>query len=196
MTGVDGITYIQHETVAVNVPGKDVSLRTFGSPFSPYRGKQNWAFQYDDERGRTLWDDIPSDTDILITHTPPAGHCDSSTHWKEGGCTALMSALWRIKPVLHICGHCHEGRGVKILRWGSEPDEIESTREWEDPGAGNKKQSLLDLTGARGGQPLEVGRETAVINASIMARSWGRGTLFNKPIVVDIELPVRREQQS
>jgi len=37
---------------------------------------------------------------------------------------------------------------------------------------------------------LEVGNETCIINAAIMANSWGGPKRFNKPIVVDIELPV------
>jgi len=101
----------------------------------------------------------------------------------------LRAALWRVKPLLHICGHCHEGRGAEVVRWSDIPNEIESVRKWKDPGQGNKKQSLLDLTGARGGFALEAGRETAIINASIMAKSFGRGAkVFNKPIVVDIDL--------
>ena len=33
-------------------------------------------------------------------------------------------------------------------------------------------------------------RVTFVVNAAIMANSWGGPKRFNKPIVVDIELPV------
>ena len=65
-------------------------------------------------------------------------------------------------------------------------------RRWDDPGEGNKKQSLLDLAGARSGLSLKAGVETAIVNASIMAKSFGRGAKrFNKPIVVDVDLPVR-----
>lgn len=63
---------------------------------------------------------------------------------------------------------------------------------WTDPGIGNKKQSLLNLTGSRGDWALHVGHQTAVVNASIMARSWGTGgRAFNKPIVVDVNMPSR-----
>lgn len=118
------------------------------------------------------------------------------------------------------------------------------TTKWVDPGLGNKKQSLIDLT-AKGGNPLDndgaagneivlphahitqsaasaimplsesqtkmpldtydgiamkndfaaiagrMGRrETCVINASIMASSWQHRGRYNKPIVVDIDLPI------
>jgi hypothetical protein len=36
-------------------------------------------------------------------------------------------------------------------------------------------------------------RETCVVNAAILANSWGGRKRFNKPIVVDIDLPVWRE---
>ena len=198
MNSIPGVTYLQHSSVDVQLPrrsidGQDgsISLRVFGSPFSPDRSAQNWAFQYPEGEAEALWNAIPAATDVLITHTPPAGHCDVSKHWVEGGCAALKHALWTVRPALHICGHCHEGRGAEIVRWGDSPRAVESKRTWDDPGAGNKKQSLLDLTDSHGDHVLEVGKETAVVNASIMAKSWGRGAkAFNKPIVVDVPLSI------
>ena len=194
MKSIPGVVYLQHSSVEIQLPGQETSLRVFGSPYSPHRPekKQNWAFQYSDEQANALWDGVPEDTDLLVTHTPPAGHCDASHHWDEGGCSHLAQALGRIRPILHICGHCHEGRGARRVRWGDSPPGLaESVKAWQDPGAGNKKQSLLDLTGIRGGPALEIGKETAIINACIMAGSWGTGRkAFNKPVVVDIDLPV------
>ncbi|KAK5122210.1 hypothetical protein LTR85_004120 [Meristemomyces frigidus] len=190
------VTYLQHSSAVIALPGKDITLRVFGSPYSPDRSRQNWAFQYPDADGRDLWEAVPVDTDVLVTHTPPLGHCDASEHWREGGCQALTEALRRVRPLLHICGHYHEGRSAKVLCWGSAQSTADDVRIWNDPGAGNKKQSLFDLTGARGGTALDAGRETAIVNASIMAKSFGRGgKAFNKPIVIDLDLPIRREGQ-
>jgi Icc-related predicted phosphoesterase len=208
-----GITYLEHESTVVHLPEKDnnISVRIFGSPYSPApeRSTQNWAFQYqyEHEQAEALWNPIPTETEILITHTPPKGFCDASAHWKEGGCAFLFQKLSRVRPLLHICGHCHEGREAEIVRWGDEDRDqdhdagavvhsVESTRMWHDPGAGvgNKKQSLLDLTGARGGDvpAQQRGKETAIVNASITAHSFGRGgaKAFHKPIVVDVLMPV------
>ena len=33
-------------------------------------------------------------------------------------------------------------------------------------------------------------RETCVVNAAVLANSWGGRKRFNKPIVVDLDLPV------
>ncbi|RMY50518.1 hypothetical protein D0863_14852 [Hortaea werneckii] len=192
----DAFTYLQHTSHVVNIPEKAISLKVFGSPYSPDRGgRQNWAFQYDVEtEAAGIWSGIPDDTDIVVSHTPAKGVCDASQHWTEGGCGGLLGeGLGRVRPLLHVCGHCHEGRGAKVLRWG-ENGEVVGTREWEDPGRGSKKQSVLDLTGSRrGGLELEAGRETAVVNASVMAKSFGRGggMEFNKPIVVDLVVPCR-----
>ena len=61
---------------------------------------------------------------------------------------------------------------------------------------GNKKISLVDLT-AKGPHPLDNDgrlerRETCIVNAAIVASSYPHsgGKKFNKPIVVDVDLPV------
>lgn len=180
------VTYLEHDSATVEVKG--AKLKFFGSPYSPDRGKQNWAFQYPDTEAKALWSSIPSDTDVLITHTPPAGHVDTSAHWTQGGCPQLARALEKVRPKLHLCGHCHEGRGAEIVRWDADDDEVQH---WQDPGRGSKKMSLLDLTSKKGGEAVINGSSTAVINASIMAKSWGRGgKAFNKPVVVDVEVAV------
>lgn len=179
--------YLEHSAITIDLPEKDVSIRIFGSPYSPDRGKQNWAFQYDGNSAAALWDAVPENTDILITHTPPAGICDQSKHWQEGGCSDLSTALSRIRPSLHVCGHCHEGRGAALVHWSENPqpnqDPSNVVSPWEDPGLNNKKLSKFNLT------DLEPGRETAVVNASIMGTSHRRGSkTFNKPVVVSLNL--------
>lgn len=174
--------YLQHSTVEIRLPGKDAAIRVFGSPYSPDRGTQNWAFQYEDSAASKIWESITEDIDILITHTPPAEICDTSKHWRDGGCPALSSALSRIRPRLHVFGHCHEGRGAALIQWSDEDASLPSFEPWNDPGHNNKKMSKFDLTG------IEAGGETGVVNASIMGSSHGRGAkAFNKPIVVDID---------
>lgn len=179
--------YLEHESVTLTLRG--MTFKVFGSPYSLASSDKPWAFQYAAEEGEQLWSAIPSDTTILVSHTPPAGYLDESAHWIRGGCPALRGALRRVKPKLHVCGHCHEGRGGEIIHWSDGQAEDKVTQ-WQDPGAGNKKQSLFDLTSSRGGYGLRGGEQSAVVNASIMAKSYGRGgKAFNKPIVVDMKLP-------
>jgi Icc-related predicted phosphoesterase len=187
----DNVTYLEHESTVIEIKGTKINF--FGSPYSPASADRQWAFQYPPDQAEQLWSSIPPDTAILITHTPPAGHLDTSAHWTRGGCPALSEALCRTKPLLHVCGHCHEGRGGQVVCWSNEAEAEHGVTGWQDPGSGNKKQSLFDLTASwAAGVALQLGKETAIVNASIMAKSYGRGVkVFNKPIVVDIELPVQ-----
>jgi Icc-related predicted phosphoesterase len=194
----ENIIYLEHESKVITVKG--IEVKVFGSPYSPATASptQYAAFQYPPSQAQQLWSSTSLDTTILITHTPPAGHLDTSAHWTRGGCPALSQALFRTAPRLHVCGHCHEGRGAQVVRWSNEAEAEHSVTEWTDPGSGNKKQSLLDLTGKksrRAATPIHAAgnaaKVTAIVNASIMAKSHGRGAkAFNKPIVVDIELPL------
>ena len=192
----DKITYLEHETKEITVKG--TGIKVFGSPFSPASASSKQrAFQYPSSQAEELWSSIPSDTTVLITHTPPAGHLDISAHWTQGGCPALSRALFRTAPLLHVCGHCHEGRGGQIVCWSDEAEAEHGVTDWQDPGSGNKKQSLFDLTKKSRTAAVDTAKdETAIVNASIMAKSYGRGAkVFNKPIVVDIELPATVEVQ-
>lgn len=282
-TESSSITYLKHEATTIRLQspiGPHTQFSVFGSPYSPVL--RTWAFQYSEAESVRLWDDIPLDTDVVITHTPPKNHRDATGRGHSAGCEALRRALWRIRPRLAVCGHIHEGRGVERVRWnldGPQCRYIEvGTDAWTDPGAGNNKQSLVDLTskggnsldndgastrhdasslasrwssfegggqpqvpqvpqpgvlestfrseyirerlsgGTKGEKAVQQGltehlgescavsgtpkeeeafegragrKETCVINAAIMASSWGGGPKrFNKPIVVDIDLPV------
>lgn len=211
MRNIPGVTYLEHSSTTINLPsreetedGEPRSIKIFGSPYSAsdlaipdsesgessVRLSNNWAFQYPSLSAKKIWSAVPEETDILITHTPPQGHCDRSKYWTRGGCPALLNRLQAVRPALHVCGHCHEGRGAEVVRWQGLDGEQVSVREWSDPGANSKKLSLFDLTGSKGGQRLERGRETAVVNAAIMGKSyeWRGRKEMRKPIVVDIYL--------
>lgn len=126
----------------------------FGSPYSQFQGK--WAFGYESSNATALWDPIPLDTDIIVTHTPPRSHCDRKPNGTFVGCNALRQALSRVRPPLAICGHVHEGRGYERIRWqaaligpGPDADGVDGVTRGVLPPPGSKKQSLVDLTGKR-----------------------------------------------
>jgi len=92
-------------------------IKIFGSPITPTFG--NWAFMKN--RGneiKKVWDRIPIDTDIIITHGPPSKILDltppqyGSTHV---GCWDLREAIFKIKPKLHVFGHIHDGYGKTVV---------------------------------------------------------------------------------
>ncbi|XPS81259.1 hypothetical protein M3J09_013199 [Ascochyta lentis] len=150
------ITYLENESTTVYLrkpTGPHTRLRVFGSPCTPGPGK--WAFEYRGEDAQDIWAEIPVDVDLVVTHTPPRGHCDAATKDERSGCPALLRRLAEVKPLLHVCGHIHEARGIERVRWSPARSDslVESVENWHDPGSGSKKLSLLDLT-SKSGRPL------------------------------------------
>ena len=88
-------------------------FKFYGSPWQPEFC--NWAFNLprDGKRLREVWSQIPTDTDVLITHGPPSGTLDFTLYDREhAGCAELARALQRVQPAVHVFGHIHEGYGV------------------------------------------------------------------------------------
>ncbi|KAI1352573.1 Metallo-dependent phosphatase-like protein [Xylaria sp. FL0043] len=159
------LTYLLHESRTINLAspsGPRTTFSVFGSPYSPAWGGA-WAFQYprhedDDRVAKSLWQEIPLDTDILITHGPAHTHCDESRSREAAGCEILRQELWRVRPRLALCGHIHEARGVERVRWDLESKnaryaELGRTT-WQDPNPESEKNALVDLT-AKGRTPLD-----------------------------------------
>lgn len=92
-------------------------VKFYGSPWTP--SFNNWAFMKD--RGVDIgerWDMIPTSTDVLITHGPPASILDGVPRVGPQGCVDLLDRIAIVKPKLHIFGHIHEGGGTTVSRDG------------------------------------------------------------------------------
>lgn len=90
------------------------NLKFYGSPYIPAEG--NWAFSK--ERGaeiRKHWERIPSNTDVLITHTPPYGILDEIRSGLKLGCEELTRILKVVQPSYHFFGHIHHAAGTVFL---------------------------------------------------------------------------------
>ncbi len=99
-------TYLQDSGAEV------AGLKVWGSPWQPRFF--DWAFNLD--RGPDIaakWELIPDDTDILITHGPPAGILDQPRRGGPVGCVDLLYRVEELKPKLHLFGHIHEAAGVR-----------------------------------------------------------------------------------
>lgn len=99
-----GIIYLEHESIEIE------GIKIFGSPYTPEYN--NWAFNRSRNKLGRIWDSIPDDTDILITHAPPKGILDSASrdkHLNENvGCSALLKKVLKIQPKYMIFGHIHD----------------------------------------------------------------------------------------
>jgi hypothetical protein len=90
-------------------------VKIYGSPWQPEF--YNWAFNLP-RNGKELqetWSNIPNDTEILITHGPPWGHCDVTPYGNLNvGCELLRVRVDELKPKIHVFGHIHSGYGYKF----------------------------------------------------------------------------------
>lgn len=98
-----GIIYLENNYVELE------GLKIWGSPFSPTFG--DWSFMKARHKMQEIWNHIPEDTDIVITHTPPKGILDLSYN-RQGvlemcGCKSLKNKILQVKPKLHLFGHIH-----------------------------------------------------------------------------------------
>ncbi len=55
---------------------------------------------------------IPTDTDILISHRPPLGILDTACNITYG-CPDLLQAVLNIRPHYHLFGHIHDAYGIE-----------------------------------------------------------------------------------
>ncbi|EAW08135.1 metallophosphatase domain-containing protein [Aspergillus clavatus NRRL 1] len=155
--GAPSILFLRHQSALVRLTrpeGPRTIFKVFGSPYSQSPG--NWAFGYASADAPALWNHIPLDADVVVTHTPPRSHCDTRSTGEPVGCPALLQALSQVRPLLAVCGHVHESRGYERVVWPSRPSSG-TTGELPDaqvvrgnlPPSGSKKQSLVDLTGKK-----------------------------------------------
>jgi len=104
----ENITYLQDNSTLL---GEDM-VSVYGSPWQPEF--YNWAFNLP-RQGVELkekWDNIPNNTDILITHGPAYGYVDKVIGRTENlGCELLTEKIKELKPKIHVCGHIHTGYG-------------------------------------------------------------------------------------
>lgn len=99
-----GITYLEHASTCIE------GFNIFGSPFTPKFG-DGWVFNKDRSKLHDLWQKIPEDSDIIVTHGPPYGILDMSDN-RDGtvehcGDRSMMKRLDVLKPTLYCSGHIH-----------------------------------------------------------------------------------------
>ena len=88
-------------------------FRIYGSPWQPWFFNWAWNLQRGPEIA-TVWDKIPDDTDILITHGPPLERLDKTLNGDPVGCADLKYRLTQLNQLkAHIFGHIHPGYGLE-----------------------------------------------------------------------------------
>lgn len=104
----NGIMYLFQNEVTID------GIKLWGSPFTPVF--HHWAFNMSRDKLRENWNNIPKDTDVVITHGPPRGILDQcmGDYGKENaGCIYLDKRIEYIEPKYHMFGHIHDNHGLR-----------------------------------------------------------------------------------
>ena len=109
------VKYLFNESIVIE------GLKIWGSPYSNTFG--HWPFMKDDLDLATIWDEIPEDTDIVVTHGPAYRIGDKVMNPQYGfsphvGSPALAARLHKLpKLKLHVTGHIHEAAGIYLGKY-------------------------------------------------------------------------------
>lgn len=104
-----GILYLQDAGVCLN------GITLYGSPWTTKFN--NWAFGKNEFELNEIWQTLPDNVDILITHGPPKGILDYAHHQYLGS-SALKDSFLQCKPRIHVFGHIHEQGGKSHKAFG------------------------------------------------------------------------------
>jgi predicted phosphodiesterase len=104
--GSSRIHYLRDERLWLNFPGGR-TIKFYGTPWTI---SGDWAFsEMDRLKRREIFNKIPMDTDVLISHGPPYSILDGHV-----GDIELLQAVDRVRPKLHVFGHIHESYGKLV----------------------------------------------------------------------------------
>jgi Icc-related predicted phosphoesterase len=99
-----GVVYLFNESVEID------GIKIWGSPYTPTFGV-NWAWNIARHKICNVWNLIPDDTDVLVTHGPPKGILDLSidglNNLESCGCSNLRTKLFKLKLKACLFGHIH-----------------------------------------------------------------------------------------
>ena len=110
--------YLENTATTIDIEGTEIQI--WGTPWTPWfndwcfgaprEDKELETFMYD------IFEKVPTNTDILISHGPPYEILDLTNEYEHAGCRALRDAIDRINPALVVCGHIHEAMGIKTYK--------------------------------------------------------------------------------
>lgn len=106
----NNINYLENSGITIN------GLNIYGSPYTPSYGI-GWAFNKSRGSIGSLWENIPKDTDILVTHGPPKTILDFNDELEPVGCKILCNTVMDLPSLkMHCFGHVHNNK--KIINTG------------------------------------------------------------------------------
>lgn len=105
-----GIVYLEDESVAVN------EIKFYGTPYVP--AFNGWAFMRARHRMDVVWNAVPEDTDVLLTHGAPQQILDltinQQNQYEQVGCSAMRHRIDKLPNLKYILfGHIHDCKKCK-----------------------------------------------------------------------------------
>lgn len=187
-----GVTYLEEGTHEFSLSNGS-KFTVYASPYTP--GSGGWGFPYQKVEDRFNSPDhvspgytsiatnpIPSNVDIVMTHGPPRSVLDQ-VDGQNLGCSSLLRAVSRVKPLLHCFGHVHEGHGANIVTWRADGTIL-------DPESATplETEQINEYLYANE-WPIKPRKQTLMVNAAIMMNT-AKGMRPNyKPFIVALNLP-------
>lgn len=105
--------YLEDESIEIE------GIKFYGSPQTPIiQWEKPFVYYRKSKEAIDIWNRIPEDTNVLITHGPPRGILDMTIRYENVGCYNLLDRVLKVKPKVHIFGHIHESYGVIEQRYG------------------------------------------------------------------------------
>jgi len=100
-------------------------IKIWGSAYTPYFF--GWAFQYENKQyaaqyageylptARDIWNQVPEDTQVLLSHCPPFFILDLCANGHVG-CPVLRERIEELPSITHsLFGHLHESHGTTTI---------------------------------------------------------------------------------
>ncbi len=103
----------KHPSASITLDTAIGPLKIYGEPRQPWF--YNWAFNWPRDKMGMLWEAVPNDVDILVTHGPPLGAGDRVENGNHVGCEFLRKWIEDVQPKLVVCGHIHPGYGIYTI---------------------------------------------------------------------------------
>jgi Icc-related predicted phosphoesterase len=104
-----GIIYLENSFTQIE------GLTIWGTPITPEFGI-GWAWNKSRDKMHKIWDKIPVDTDIVISHGPPKGVMDLSYDRQNKlefcGCSNMKKKILQLQPKLCLFGHIHSCQDI------------------------------------------------------------------------------------
>jgi Icc-related predicted phosphoesterase len=189
-----GATYLEEGAYTFTL-SNSAKFTVYASPYTP--GSGGWAFhtnlstdrfnntnQATLNRTSLIANPIPSSVDIVMTHGPPYSILDQVDN-QNLGCSNLLRAVSRARPLMHCFGHIHEGHGANIVTWM--PD-----GSVKDPSSATPLETeQINQYPYANEWSIKSGMQTLMVNAAIMMNT-AKGMQPNyKPFIVALGLPRR-----